>query len=138
MSASESEPKVPTDLRKALAAAPSIKALWNNLTPIGRWDFILWLDTAKQAETRRQRVETLCDMLAQGKRRPCCFPVVPFDLLDALRAAPKAKARWSGLSSIARRHFIAWIASAKQREMRRSRIEKACALLVTGRRIRLN
>jgi hypothetical protein len=39
----ESEPRVPTDLRKALAAAPLAKAQWNDLTPIARWDFISWI-----------------------------------------------------------------------------------------------
>jgi uncharacterized protein YdeI (YjbR/CyaY-like superfamily) len=32
----ESEPGVPTDLRKALAAAPLAKAQWGDLTPIAR------------------------------------------------------------------------------------------------------
>ncbi len=134
MSASESEPKVPTDLRKALAATPSVKALWNDLTPIARWDFILWLETAKQADTRRRRVERLCAMLVEGKRRPCCFPVVPMDLYKALGSAPKAKAQWSALTSIERRNLVTWIASANERVSRKTRVEKACALLAAGKR----
>ena len=66
----ESEPRVPTDLRKALAATPMAKAQWSDLTPIERRDFISWLDSAKQPETRRRRIEKACSMLAAGKRRP--------------------------------------------------------------------
>ena len=66
----ESEPKVPTDLRQALAAAPMAKAKWSDLTPIARRDFISWLDSAKQPETRKRRIERACVMLAAGKRRP--------------------------------------------------------------------
>ena len=39
----ESKPKVPTDLRQALAAAPMAKAKWSDLTPIARRDFISWI-----------------------------------------------------------------------------------------------
>jgi len=46
----ESEPRVPTDLHKALAATPTAKAQCNGLTPIARRDFITWMDSAKQPE----------------------------------------------------------------------------------------
>ncbi len=72
-STQELEPKVPADLRKALAAAPKAKALWSAFTPVARRDWILWIVSAKQAETRARRVAGACDMLAKGKRRVCCF-----------------------------------------------------------------
>ena len=66
----ESEPRVPTDLRKALAATPMAKAQWSDLTPIERRDFIRWMDSAKEPEAHRRRIEKACVMLAAGKRRP--------------------------------------------------------------------
>jgi hypothetical protein len=39
----EPELKVPTDLRKALAAAPKARALWSDITPIARRDWIHWI-----------------------------------------------------------------------------------------------
>ena len=70
----EPETRVPMDLRKALAAAPRAQALWAEITPMARRDWILWISSAKQPETRRRRIENACDMLASGKRRVCCFP----------------------------------------------------------------
>src|SRR5882757_10528113 len=105
----ESEPRVPTDLRKAFAATPMAKAQWRDLTPIARRDFISWIDAAKQAETRRRRIEKVCSMLAAGKRRPCCYSIVSLDLHLALKATPLAKAQWSDLTSIERRDFINWM-----------------------------
>ena len=67
------ETKVPMDLRKALAAVPLAKALWADITPIARRDWILWIITAKRLETRKRRIEKACSMLASGKRRVCCF-----------------------------------------------------------------
>ncbi len=72
-SAIELESRVPTDLRKALSAAPKAKALWDEITPIARRDWVAWVTSAKLAETRARRVGNACQMLAGGKRRICCF-----------------------------------------------------------------
>lgn len=69
----EPEPKVPADLRKALAAAPKARALWLDITPAARRDWIHWITSAKLAETRARRVRNACSMLGTGKRRVCCF-----------------------------------------------------------------
>jgi uncharacterized protein YdeI (YjbR/CyaY-like superfamily) len=79
--AEEPEPKVPADLRKALAAAPpkgarggpGAREVWSGITPAARRDFVHWIVSAKQAKTRARRIVNACDMLAKGKRRPCCF-----------------------------------------------------------------
>lgn len=70
----EPEAKVPPDLRKALtAAAPKAREAWKDITPAARRDFIFWIVSPKRPETRVKRIETACDILAKGKRRPCCF-----------------------------------------------------------------
>jgi hypothetical protein len=69
----EREARVPPSLRKALAAAPKARAVWSDISPTARRDWIDWMTSAKQAETRERRVESACDMLASGKRRVCCF-----------------------------------------------------------------
>ncbi len=71
--AEEPEPKVPADLRKALTAAPKAKAVWSDITPVARRDWIQWIISGKRAETRTLRITKACDMLAKGKRRACCF-----------------------------------------------------------------
>jgi uncharacterized protein YdeI (YjbR/CyaY-like superfamily) len=130
----ESEAKVPTDLRKVLAAAPKAEARWNDLTPIARRDFISWISSAKQVETRGRRIERVPGMLASGKRRPCCYAIVPLNLYKALEAAPKAKTQWRDLTPAERRDFIGWIDSAKERQAHGRRIEKACMMLAAGKR----
>ena len=72
--AEEPEPRAPADLRKALAAAPAgARKVWSDITPLARRDWIYWIVSARQAETRARRIRTACDMLDKGKRRPCCF-----------------------------------------------------------------
>src|SRR5205809_7924018 len=102
----ESEPRLPTDLRKALAAAAKAKAQWNDLTPIARRDFISWIESAKQPETRRRRIERACSMHAAGKRRPCYYSSVSLNLSTALTPTPNAQAQWSDLTQTTRSHII--------------------------------
>lgn len=128
----ESEPKVPADLQKALSDAPLVEAVWKSLSPLARWDFIIWVNQAKQEETRKSRIERARSMLTAGKRRPCCFTIVPNDLYKALEANPKAKAEWKDLGPVARRDFVTWIDSAKHPELVKSRAGQACELLAAG------
>lgn len=123
------EPVVPPDLRKALNAAPDAKVRWNDITPLARRDWIAWLNSVKQAETRKKRVERACDMLVSGKRRPCCFSIVPFDLFKALGDMPPAKKGWGTLNSTERRDLCDWVEAAKDKPARTKRIENACAKL---------
>ena len=69
----EPEPKVPVDLRKALAASAGAKATWSDITPVARCDWIHWITSGKKAETRVKRIAVACDKLASGNRRACCF-----------------------------------------------------------------
>ncbi len=69
----EPEPRVPADLRKALAANPDARATWSDITPVARRDWIHWITSGKKAETRAKRIDVACDKLASGMRRACCF-----------------------------------------------------------------
>jgi hypothetical protein len=87
--ADEPEPTIPADLRKALAAAaPKARKLWLDITPIARRDWIHWITSAKQEETRARRIKNACSMLAAGKRRVCCFDRSGF--YSKSLSAPKA------------------------------------------------
>jgi hypothetical protein len=69
----EPEPRVPPDLRQALAANPAAHATWADITAVARRDWIHWVTSGKKAETRLKRIATACDKLACGNRRACCF-----------------------------------------------------------------
>jgi len=87
--AKELEPTVPPDLRKALGAAgPKTTKLWSDITTNARRDWIHWITSAKQEETRTRRIKNACSMLAAGKRRVCCFDRSGF--YSKSMSAPKA------------------------------------------------
>jgi hypothetical protein len=69
----EPEPKVPADLKRALADNTAAKATWDDITPVARRDWIHWITSGKQAATRVKRIGVACEKLASGSRRACCF-----------------------------------------------------------------
>jgi Bacteriocin-protection, YdeI or OmpD-Associated/Domain of unknown function (DUF1905) len=68
------EPKVPQDLKSALAAAPpKIQQMWKDITPMARWEWVRWVNETRNPDTRTRRVEVTISKMQHGKRRPCCF-----------------------------------------------------------------
>jgi Domain of unknown function (DUF1905)/Bacteriocin-protection, YdeI or OmpD-Associated len=68
------EPNVPQDFETALEAAPQkIQDLWDDITPMARWEWVRWVNATKNPDTRRRRVEVSISKMNSGKRRPCCF-----------------------------------------------------------------
>lgn len=65
--------EAPDDLQAAVRSDPNILSLWEDLTPIGRNEFICWVEDAKRAATRQRRIERTCEKLLEGKARPCCW-----------------------------------------------------------------
>ena len=67
---------VPADLAKALSV-PKICGEWNNLTPLGRNEWICWVTSVKKKETRENHIGRVCAEILEGKRRPCCWAGCP-------------------------------------------------------------
>jgi len=61
------------DLEAVVRSDPGVLALWEKLTPLGRNEFICWVDDAKQASTRERRIGRTREELREGKTRPCCW-----------------------------------------------------------------
>lgn len=68
------EPEVPADFAAALARAPqTIRDIWNDITPMARWEWVRWVNATANPVTRQRRVEVSISKMSTGKRRPCCF-----------------------------------------------------------------
>lgn len=123
------EPPLAADVRRALADAPAAAAAWEGLTPIARRDFAAWIESAKQAATRRRRIERACENLAAGKRRPCCYAVVPLDLYRGVNGSARSKAAWKRLTADQKRDLVDWVGAACGKQERQRRIGEMCARL---------
>jgi hypothetical protein len=68
------EPDVPSDLAAALSDAPDeIRDMWQDITPMARWEWVRWVNATANPATRERRVEVTISKMLHGKRRPCCF-----------------------------------------------------------------
>mgnify|MGYP001187661129 FL=1 len=88
--------KAGEDLQAALRSDPKVFGLWEGLTPLGRNEFICWVDDAKQQKTRQRRIERTREELLEGKRRPCCWP-------GCIHRTDKAPSRWQQAALIDQR-----------------------------------
>ncbi len=64
---------LPLDLQKAIVGAPAAKAVWEDITPLARNEWICWVTSGKKAETRGIRIKKALSKLKGGMRRPCCW-----------------------------------------------------------------
>lgn len=75
------------DMQAALRADPAVFGLWQQLTPLGRNEFICWVEDARQAPTRARRIARTVEELMEGKKRPCCWS-------GCIHRTDKAPSRW--------------------------------------------
>jgi len=65
--------KLPDDLRKALTSSSKALLAWEDITPLARNEWICWVESVKQQETRKEHIKRAVTELVEGKRRPCCW-----------------------------------------------------------------
>ncbi len=68
---------VPKDLKEAILSRPKALAAWEDITPLARNEWICWTISVKKPETRKDHIRRVCSELAEGIRRPCCWPGCP-------------------------------------------------------------
>lgn len=69
--------RMPVDLRKSLLSTPTARAVWKDITPLARNEWICWVTSGKKAETRDIRMKKALSKLSSGMRRPCCWAGCP-------------------------------------------------------------
>lgn len=65
--------ELPADLKKVLLANPKALTAWEDVTPLARNEWICWVVTVKQSQTRKDHIKRTIKELSGGKRRPCCW-----------------------------------------------------------------
>lgn len=68
---------LPADVRRAIDSDAKAKAVWADITPLARNEWICWITSGKKAETRLIRIEKGLSKMRGGMRRPCCWPGCP-------------------------------------------------------------
>lgn len=66
------EPDVPVDFSRALKSS-NVQENWDKLTTRSHWEWIRWIRSTANPETREKRIQVACSKLESGMKRPCCF-----------------------------------------------------------------
>ncbi|HWB34105.1 MAG TPA: YdeI/OmpD-associated family protein [Candidatus Paceibacterota bacterium] len=64
---------LPADLRAALLSDANALALWEDITPLARNEWICWTISVKTPAKREEHIERVVSELKDGMRRPCCW-----------------------------------------------------------------
>ncbi len=67
------EPTLPLDIEKSLKSEKDLFSLWKTFTPMARWEWIRWINSTGNSETRTKRIKVAIDKMYKGERRPCCW-----------------------------------------------------------------
>ncbi len=65
--------KLPADFRAAILRDKKVLALWQDITPLARNEWICWVTSGAKAETRAIRIKKGLSKMHGGMRRPCCW-----------------------------------------------------------------
>lgn len=65
--------KIPADLREIITADKKAHAIWEDITPLARNEWICWITSGKKTETRSIRIKKALSKMRDGMRRPCCW-----------------------------------------------------------------
>jgi uncharacterized protein YdeI (YjbR/CyaY-like superfamily) len=65
--------KLPADMKKAILADKKMLAMWQDITPLARNEWICWTITCSKPETRAKHIVVMRDKMRKGERRPCCW-----------------------------------------------------------------
>ncbi len=65
---------VSSDVHVLLSSNKEMLEIWNTIiTPLGRNEWLCWIQSAKKDETRSRRIRIMSENIVAGKRRPCCW-----------------------------------------------------------------
>ncbi len=67
------DPEVPADVKKMLSTYKYAQDMWDTITPKARWDWIRWIRSTNNPETRAKRIVVAASKMKSGMRNPCCF-----------------------------------------------------------------
>ncbi|WP_425539029.1 YdeI/OmpD-associated family protein [Microaceticoccus formicicus] len=66
------EPDMPEDILTGLESEGLIE-FWNSITTKAKWEWLRWIRSTSNPDTRAKRIEVASSKMKAGDKRPCCF-----------------------------------------------------------------
>ena len=75
------EPEIPQDILDEIEKE-QLTEQWKSITTKARWDWIRWIQSTANSETRKKRIHVACSKLQKGDTNPCCFDRTRCTIID--------------------------------------------------------
>lgn len=66
------EPEIPEDIMNEIINLDVLNQ-WNSINAKSRWEWVRWIRSTLNPETRNKRINVMCSKLQNGDKKPCCF-----------------------------------------------------------------
>lgn len=66
------DPEMPQDFMESISQA-GLMTQWSKVTVKAKWEWLRWIRSTSNPETRKKRILVACSKLSKGDKRPCCF-----------------------------------------------------------------
>ncbi len=66
------EPEIPKDMMEGIIHS-NVLDKWDSITTKAKWDWIRWIRSTNNVDTRNKRINVACSKLLNGDKNPCCF-----------------------------------------------------------------
>ena len=66
------EPVITEDIMNEIINSDVLNQ-WNSINAKSRWEWVRWIRSTLNPDTRNNRINVMCSKLQNGDKKPCCF-----------------------------------------------------------------
>ncbi|MBU3175201.1 YdeI/OmpD-associated family protein [Clostridium estertheticum] len=75
------EPEIPEDIMNEIINSDVLNQ-WNSINAKSRWEWVRWIRSTLNLDTRNKRINVMCSKLENGDKKPCCFDTTRCTVTD--------------------------------------------------------
>ncbi|MBU3113404.1 YdeI/OmpD-associated family protein [Clostridium lacusfryxellense] len=79
------EPEVSEDIMNEIINS-NVLNQWNSINAKSRWEWVRWIRSTLNLDTRNKRINVMCSKLQNGDKKPCCFDTTRCTVTDVSKS----------------------------------------------------
>ena len=79
------EPEIPEDIMNEIINS-NVLNQWDSINSKSRWEWLRWIRSTLNPETRNRRINVMCSKLQNGDKKPCCFDTTRCTVTDVSKS----------------------------------------------------
>ena len=79
------EPVITEDIMNEIINSDVLNQ-WNSINAKSRWEWVRWIRSTLNPQTRNKRINVMCSKLQNGDKKPCCFDTTRCTVSDVSKS----------------------------------------------------